>query len=553
MSLRRALAVGAALLLAGGGLWLLIGRAAGPPMPRVQLAGVQREEGCLACHAALVGVGAAHEGIGCSPCHLGDASAREAERAHAGLELLSGDLSTVDRTCGQGPCHPLETGRVRSSLMARAPGILAVDRFAFGEREAPYREQGDALSALNPQAEPKTMAESHVRKLCAGCHLGARKAGPGERDAEARGGGCTACHLAPPSAAAQASGRPLHPEVSSIVPERRCAGCHGRSGRIALSFRGLVELEPSDPRVSGHTSDGRPTAEIAGDVHAAAGMSCIDCHVERELMGSGVLHLHPHEAVELRCADCHSPPASPAQPDPDRQRVAEVLRRSWERRGLPPLSAAPLYTRLGTPLVRTDAAARTLLRAQDGRALAIPPAAAAPWHTLRGHERLSCQACHSAWAPRCKRCHTSFDPAGTDVDHLSGRLTPGHWTEVAGGNGFGPPLLAIGPRGTIEPFVEGMSLTLRVGSATVSRQLYAPLDPHTTARARSCGSCHPGSGEEPYPSAGELTRVGARLLSLEERAKIARVGQCLGCHQDYQDPIFLDFSRSLLRRTPRCR
>lgn len=543
--------LGAVLLLVAVGLGLRW-RSAARPVPRIPLAGGLREERCLDCHAAVEGVGAAHAGIGCSPCHLGDASAPEAERAHRGLELLSGDLSTVDRTCGQGPCHPLETGRVRSSLMARAPGILAVDRFAFGERPTPHRAPSDALSALDPEAEPRSMAESHVRKLCAGCHLGARKAGPGDLGAEARGGGCTACHLAPPSAAAQASGRPLHPEVSSIVPERRCAGCHGRSGRIALSYRGIVELEPGDPRVSGRTSDGRPTAQLTGDVHAAAGMSCLDCHVERELMGSGVLHLYPHEAVELRCVDCHAPPASPVRPDPDRQRVAEVLRRSWERRGLPPLSTTPLSTQLGTPLIRTDAAAGNLRLAQDGRTLAIPAASAAPWHTLRGHERLSCQACHSAWAPRCKSCHTSFDPAGTDVDHLSGRLTPGHWTEVAGGNGFGPPLLAIGPRGTIEPFVEGMSLTLWVGNATVSRQLFAPLDPHTTARARSCSSCHPG-GEELYPASGELTRLGARFLSSEERAKIARVGSCLACHQGYEDPVFRDFASSLARRTQRCR
>lgn len=552
MSTTRARVAGAMLLFAGASVWLWLAPSSAPPLRRISIGGALRDEGCLDCHAAMRGVGAAHAEIGCSPCHQGDPSARDLDSAHVGLELLSGDLSTVDRSCGQGACHATETGRVRSSLMARAPGILAVDRFAFGERPTPHREQRDALSTLDPRAEPQSMAESHVRKLCAGCHLGARKAGPGDLGAEGRGGGCTACHLAPPSATAQASGGPLHPEISAIVPERRCAGCHGRSGRISLSFQGIVELEPGDPRVSGQTSDGRPTAQISGDVHHAAGMSCVDCHVERELMGSGVLHLHPHEAVELRCADCHSPALPVVPPDPDRLRVAEVLRRSWERRGLAPLSDAPLYTQLGTPLVRTDAGARTLRLVSDGRTKAIPLMAAAPRHSLRGHERLSCQACHSAWAPRCKSCHTSFDPAGTDVDHLSGRLTPGHWSEVAGANGYGPPLLAVGPRGTIEPFVEGMRLSLRVGTTTVTRVLYAPLDPHTTGRARSCTSCHQPS-EEVYPAEGELTRLDARLLSAEERAKIARVGACLPCHPEYQDPIFRDFSASLGRRTPRCR
>jgi len=521
-----------------------------PPLPRITLAGLSRDEGCLSCHASTRGLGGAHDAMGCSPCHLGNPNARDAMAAHAGMELLSGDFATVDRTCGQGACHAVETARVRTSLMARAPGILAVDRFAFGERKTPHREPSDDLSSLDPNAAPKTPAESHVRKLCAGCHLGARKPRPGDLGDDARGGGCTACHLAPPVTSKKSG--PLHPEVSATVPERRCAGCHGRSGRITMSFHGVVEIEPGDPRVTGKTADGRPTAKIAADVHAVAGMTCIDCHVERELMGSGTPHLHAHEALEVRCADCHSKLVNVPPSDPDREQVAEVLRRSWARRNLPALSLTPLYTKNATPLVRTDAVSHSLVLSTDGARKTIPLATDKPWHTLRGHERLSCQSCHATWAPRCRSCHTSFDPQGTDVDHLSGKATPGHWTETAGGNGFGPPLLALGPRGAIEPFVEGMQMTLVVGGTTKERTLFAPLDPHTTGRSRACASCHQKL-EETYPTIGELTRLGARLLDPVERARIARVGSCLPCHASYEDEIYVDFAASLSRQTKQCK
>jgi len=540
------------VVLAGVGLALLLAlalvlatRTPRPaPLPQIVVMGVARQEGCLTCHATMQGVGGAHAPFGCSPCHLGDPTARDATLAHRGLERQAGDFATVDRTCGV--CHAVETARVRTSLMARAPGILAVDRFAFGERKTPSRDPSDDLTALDPNGPPKSPAESHVRKLCAGCHLGARKPRPGDLGEEGRGGGCTACHLAAPRVT---STGPLHPEISASVPERRCAGCHGRSGRIALSFRGLVELEPGDPRVTGKTADGRPLGTLPADVHAKGGLTCVDCHVERELMGTGVLHLHAHEALEVRCADCHEKPVGGAPLDPYREQVAEALRRSWARRGFSPLSPTPLRTLLGTPLVRTDAATLSLWLVTTGARTSIPLASSAAHHRLAGHGRLSCQACHSTWAPRCGACHTSFDAKGSDVDHLSGQVTSGRWVERAGGNGYGPPLLALGPRGRIEPFVEGMKATF-VTSLEVSRTLYAPLDPHTTGKARTCASCHAETAS--YPSSGEVTRLGARLLDEAERARIARVGGCLPCHAGYDDRIYADFSASLARRTPRC-
>lgn len=548
-SLQRLAWAVASIAVAAIVVWFVMRKrpAQAPPLPRVTLGGVTRVEGCLACHAAMRGVGPAHAAIGCSPCHLGDPEARGATEAHSGMEVIAGDLATVGRSCGQAACHPVEAARVLGSLMAGAPGILAVDRFAFGERKTPDGEDRDDLRAQGASAT--TPAEAHARQLCASCHLGAKKEQRGDLGELGRGGGCTACHLAPPHERSDAGGA-LHPEVSAVIPERRCTGCHARSGRIALSFHGVVELEPDDRRVTGKLRDGRSTGRAPPDVHAKAGMTCLDCHTEREVMGDGTSHRHVHEALDVGCADCHGEPTV-APRDEDREAVAERLRVSWAKRGLPPISSGPpLHTRAGTPLWRTDAEARTLTLVETGARRSLPLASPKPYHTMPGHERLSCQACHSAWAPRCRSCHTRLDPAGTAVDHLSGKTVTGSWVERAGQNDFGPPLLALGPRGRIEPFVEGM--TLRIEGAApqpIDRTLFAPLDPHTTSKARTCASCHaPPQIEDVYPLAGEVTRTEARLLSASERDRIVRVGRCVGCHDTYEDVIWRDFAASVARR-----
>lgn len=514
--------------------------------PTIVLDGRRRVEGCLRCHTGTRGLGRAHDPavVGCSPCHGGDPSAREAVAAHRGVDVLAGDLSAVMQTCGRAGCHPAESARVLGSAMAGAPGILAVDRFAFGERADPTPRPGDDLRALAPEAAAQSPAEDHVRRLCASCHLARRKESPGDHGFDARGGGCTACHLAAPDARAVGEGM-LHPDVSAAVSPARCRGCHARSGRISLSYEGEVELEPGDPRVVGHLPDGRPYGRAPADVHARAGMTCVDCHTERDLMGDGRPRGFASEAVDIACDDCHAPRARAA--DPDAAAVADRLRAAWVRRGRAPISAAarPFVTARGTPLWRTDAATATLQRADDGASRRVPPRRDAPYHAMPGHARLACQSCHSAWTPRCGGCHTTFDPAGRDVDHLAGVARPGAWREVAGANGFGPPVLLVNTAGRIAPFTEGMTLTVDGVSQTVHRTLWAPLDPHTTGAARPCASCHPdGDLDAVYPARGEATRPGARTLLPTERAAVAAVGRCVPCHGAYTDGVYRDFAAS---------
>jgi hypothetical protein len=300
--------------------------------------------------------------------------------------------------------------------------------------------------------------------------------------------------------------------------------------------------------VSGTLPDGRPVGAAPADVHADAGMTCVDCHTERDIMGDGARHLHGFEAVAVACEDCHG--SSPVRASsPDEAHVAQALRSAWRARGRVDLGDAESFTtHAGTPLWRTDRRTRSLWLHESGQPIRIPEASAAAYHALEGHERLSCQACHATWAPRCTSCHTQFDPALEQVDHLLDRPTAGTWTETAGGNNYGAPLLAIGPRGTIAPFVEGMTLRIDGIARPIERRLWAPLDPHTTRQSRACASCHSEEAlRTTFPSEGDTTRVGARLLDDQARARVREVSRCLPCHERYDDRIYERFEESVSR------
>jgi cytochrome c553 len=141
--------------------------------------------------------------------------------------------------------------------------------------------------------------------------------------------------------------------------------------------------------------------------------------------------------------------------------------------------------------------------------LAKPPAPACSG--IAGHERVSCQSCHSPWVTACASCHTQWDGNGERTDALTGRVARGAWVEYDGRPRMDAPALGVLSRGgepSVEPAAPGMIMTLNpprapsprelpatagslLGPATRFVRAYALAVPHTTTRAgRSCASCH---------------------------------------------------------------
>ncbi len=527
-------AVGLFALAALGGVFSI---ARDRPAATAAVAPSARAEGCLSCHADVTGLDPAHrpEAIGCAACHGGDRRSLDAKTAHAGMVLIPGNLADAPRTCGTNGCHDSIVPRLERSIMTTFSGVIAADRRVFGVTAA--------ASALPPNVRElgHDAADSHLRQLCASCHLGQPKTEWGPIGQQSRGGGCNACHLVYTEAGARelAQYTSTPPEARRAVPRRHpaltiavgndhCFGCHSRSGRISTNYEGWHELREPPPAATRarepsqfrQLDDGRTFVRVTPDIHQQRGLECIDCHNTAEVMGAGATVAHKTEQLRVRCEDCHAAPlasrritpvlsgrppsvARPQDPGLD----AEVARiaglRHW------PLPADQRFgtTRAGDVMtnVLVDDQGRGQLRRKRSGELAplLPPGPACA--QAGGHARLSCGSCHSAWAPRCATCHTSFDPAAAGFDLLTRTDTKGAWTESSGPFEAIAPTLGIRlnpsdprrPDGVVDTFVPGMILNLdrrRDASAPadpVFRRLYAPIAPHTIRReARSCQSCH---------------------------------------------------------------
>ena len=474
-------------------------------------------EGCVSCHGEVSGLEGPHapSAIGCASCHAGDRRATDKAIAHAEMILVPGNLADAGRTCGQAGCHEAIVPRVEHSIMTTMAGVIAVNREVLGE-PAPEGAPLPHAARLG-----HGVADSHLRELCVGCHLGQAKSDWGPIGQESQGGGCNACHLEYGKAAAAELARyvaiareartvapSLHPSLTVNARNGHCFGCHSRSGRIALSYEGWNEMHTPGGKAPANADspkvrkldDGRFVEKIVPDIHHERGLECIDCHTANEVMGAGAPVARKTQQLRVGCEDCHAATLRSVAAgfvDPESRKLMALRGQS--------LSGARRMgtTRDGEPLVNVvveEGKGARLLRKRTGEAHALKAPLAA-CTASKGHARLSCASCHAAWAPRCVACHTTFDPAGEGFDHAAQAWVKGTWNETAGPFEATLPTLGVlsesRERGAIDTFVPGMIMGFdrnrEAGKApdVIFRRLYAKLFAHTIRReSRSCESCH---------------------------------------------------------------
>jgi hypothetical protein len=431
---------------------------------------------CRDCHASrLQGFTAAHDfaAADCVRCHRGDATVPTEVEAHAGLIAFPGDMASAAAVCGT--CHADQVRSVSHSLMHTGAGMVATTRAVLGEAA-----DGAAPADLSKLTD--SPADDLLRKLCAGCHLGQPKERHALDETLDRGGGCLACHI-------NRYPEDAHPALTARVEDARCFGCHSRSGRISLSYAGLAETG-TDTESAGQLKDGRRVVALAPDVHHRAGLACIDCHTQRGLMGAQEPAAFQREAVDIACTDCHA----------SRVRITQAqwpAQHSRLRQRIPfDASAASEFplTRNGTPLWNVELRRYAAwLHRKDGAGVVSIPAWTQAAHPLaQQHARLDCSACHSQWAPQCYGCHLEYDPDGEQWDHQWHTVTPGRWYERRSLIRNGPPPLGVSADNRIVPVVPGMIMTADHPDWAQPKfvRRFTALEPHTTGRSRSCGSCH---------------------------------------------------------------
>lgn len=558
----------------------------------------QRIEGCLVCHRAMTGLSLSHNpaATGCYACHLGDPFTPDKQRAHRGMVKVPGDFSNVRQTCGTENCHPEITGRIMNSLMTTQNGIIGVDKFVFGET-------GSLNDTFHIKELAHSAADTHLRNLCAGCHLGKEKSATGNAAWLERGGGCNACHLHYSNQATASmkrmqagkfpDGPEIHPAIDIQVSNDRCKSCHSRSGRISLNYEGWneTELMASQAKISETISvlpDQRVLRFVQSDVHHQKGMACIDCHNSYEVMGDGKHHLHKEDAVGVQCLDCH-PAGKPRSiavgnlPDRESQLLAGLRKYNAK-------SSVVVTLKGDRPLLNThvDSLGQIFLTDKLSGKVHLSKPVSPACTRGEGHKRLSCEACHMAWVPQCIGCHNSFEPGTPGFDLLTGKTTRGTWVEYAGRTFAEPPVLGVSEKAAsrIVTAMPGMIMTIDRSSFDKEKgksyhRLYAPASGHTTQReGRGCKSCHNnplalgfGRGEllfevsrnsgkwkfEPNFASGtqdrlpedawigffkeaatpNATRSDLRPFTVKELKRILEVGSCLTCHEEKSKVMIL--------------
>lgn len=343
------------------------------------------------------------------------------------------------------------------------------------------------------------------------------------------------------------------------------------------------------------------------DVHTARGMDCTDCHTQRDIMGDGNLYSKQHEAVEVRCETCHGDSLSyPSITQiTDSGDSAIRISKHYKKEGANRLGdwmAVSARSRKMTNVKVLDGRMVTIGK-QSGTIHEIPLVKDyLNAHSIPQHQsRLECSACHARWVVHCPGCHQSI---GSDQIPESHSMDIGEPALMIGPRGKVAPMLTqperhltvldernnlipvLGKMGDIRGHYREWAFTNPHGSSG-SNLAYA-LNPHSIQKqVRSCTSCHL-SPETLGLGAGDL-KIGksftgksdlvdplnrtdiilnaskfdpqakvsmrgeplagshqskARTFNQKEIIRILRVGNCIPCHDRYDDPVYQDINKS---------
>ncbi len=455
--------------------------------------GYTREK-CITCHEGIEEVSASHpKEFGCTVCHGGDGNSAEKKQAHSTLiydpDSSSGRgnpsaLSTVKKSCGQAHCHSgheqedrNHIERVRKSIMAAMTGVISSLRFQWGGQTGKDSKYGayevtdkdgsiprhwgaipnlEALPFFSPSGfqrarQSKTnlatekisghVGDGVLRDKCFVCHL--------ENASAERSQGCAACHFTrakdglykggDPVVNKKEPGHPAYHRIAALPEKSGCLQCHKNFSMADDTEQ--KHLSAKQSASGGFFLPGKGRAKE--DVHFKAGLECIDCHTQFDIMGDGNIYSRQFQAVEIRCETCHGHvKAGPSvaqitHPDDRAVRLSRHYKGfvnktgDWmavSARGRKMTNVKAIGKKITTLEKRSGKKHTTPLVRNGSRA-----------HFLSGHSRLGCTACHSQWSKACADCAIVYNQSkGPETD--THKSLPDRVVE---------PVLIMGPRGKI--------------------------------------------------------------------------------------------------------
>ena len=301
---------------------------------------------CLSCHQ--IELDQAHR-QDCLSCHLPTEDATGYPEGHEPVLASPAHPDQAPEICG--PCHVEEIDMVAANNHYLLSEHISLVTEAFGSSVG---FGGPAsVPGLSSYATPETadeLVQDLLVRRCLRCHVYHQG---DDFSAVTHGVGCAACHLS------FKDGQLTSHMFSAQPNDLRCLSCH-YGNHVGFDYYGFYEQDLNEEYRTPYLADttelrayGVEHHNLAPDVHQAAGLVCIDCHRQDNVMGSG---------DKPRCADCHH----------------------LELDKIP--AEAPLQIEDNRVLFTSSATAETL----------DVPQLQHPAHKRYG-ERFSCQACHAQW------------------------------------------------------------------------------------------------------------------------------------------------------------
>jgi hypothetical protein len=567
-----------------------------------------RASSCVRCHKGIEHVSKNHGE--CVSCHGGKPQEGGKEKAHQGIYGIANPEYIGRWENGCAPCHRYQFERMKSNLMYTAAGVIRNTQLTWeGEDGNSYTTHGEKQFAADgiplspkPVAELDNLSGELYRKFCSRCHVGAQTA---DAYGVSHASGCAACHF-PWNDTATYEGRDTTMKgraghsashaMTALPDTQICSRCHNRSGRIAFSYQGLYDgnngLVPTSGGEGGPvmTSGARNLTHISPDVHFAAGMECIDCHTSRDVMGDGFAYRNMYLQTETACEDCHGSGSEVPRYREITRENDEALRESKNYKRQATSGMKMIQTSKGRSYSNVFYQDGTiwLQGKRSGKMHRSRVITGTPEHSIAGHGRLECYACHSRTSVQCYGCHTHYDKGKSGMDFIKGIETPGAFSETEDYRMLYPFPLALNQRGRISPVTPGCQTFVTVAEADGSlskteyvskfrgkQQLrFAPFYSHNTGKkAVGCVECHGnpaflGFGQhviegssikgtlicersDSKPLDGFLTmergrvnaysaitRENARPLNGPEIKRALSVNLCLPCHDKARDPVY---------------
>ncbi|MEJ2658249.1 MAG: selenite/tellurite reduction operon c-type cytochrome ExtM, partial [Desulfobacterales bacterium] len=488
-------------------------------------AGLANESTCVSCHQGLEPASATHPV--CIDCHGGDSKSENKDVSHQTMfgPKNPSDPKFWEQTCGR--CHSYQLKRVRANIMLTNTGIIkniqktweGEDGTRYGTRTAKTFSADGVPLELKGVSQLNNLSGELYRKFCSLCHVGIET---NRKYAASHNSGCAACHFPYNDTATYQGNDPAlkdkgpysaNHHLAALPGNDVCLRCHNRSGRIALTYQGLHDgnncLVPTRNGLPGPEmiSGARNITHITEDIHFARGMDCIDCHTSRDIMGDGYAYENMYRQTETRCEDCHGTSTKqPAFQTIERENDEAVREsKSYAIKMQPGMKM--VLTGKGSKYsnVFYESGKVYVLGKRTGKLHQSPVITGTPEHSITGHERLECYACHSRAVPQCFGCHTRYDRTQLAKDHIKNRKTKGKFSETEDWRKLYPFPLALDQRGKISPVTPGCQTFVTVvdeDGRTVKTEYvakfkgkeqlrFAPFYSHNTAKtAVGCSECH---------------------------------------------------------------